>query len=168
MWFGNSDAIANAQVHLGCGNSRRLNLFRTHRFTTIAKPTIISSSSETHAMTRGNFSRRGFVQTSLALLGAYGLPDWHARQTFAAVQEKESSRNNGEVVRFGSIGIGSPNSRGRDVFRDFHNQKSHKIRGVAVCDVDNNHLGRAATLLQNMGYKEVTTYHDYRDLNDRK
>jgi len=119
-------------------------------------------------MTRGNLSRRGFVGTSLALMGAYGLPNWYAQQSFAASQEKETDKKSADAIRIGVVGIGSPNSRGRDVFNDFHNQKSYKIRGVAVCDVDNNHVGRAATLLQNKGYKEVTTYHDYRDLNDRK
>src|SRR3712207_1291966 len=116
-------------------------------------------------MTRGNWSRRGFVNSSLALLGAYGLPDWFARESLAAEQESNKSS---DVIRLDSIGIGSPASRGLDIFRDFHNQKSHKTRQVAVCDVDNNHLGRAVTVVQNHGYKEVTAYHDFRDLNDRK
>jgi predicted dehydrogenase len=118
-------------------------------------------------MQRGNFSRRGFVQSSLALLGAYGLPMWYARDTLAAFQQQSNPPSN-DAIRIGCVGIGSKHSRGAAVVSDFRNQRKFPVRGVAVCDVDNNHLGRAATILQNWGYKEVTTYHDYRDLNDRK
>lgn len=63
-------------------------------------------------MNRGNFSRRGFIQSSVAALGAAGLPGWFARDTLAAAQANDATRKDDTPIRIGCIGVGSPQSRG--------------------------------------------------------
>src|SRR5262245_49623215 len=115
-----------------------------------------------------HLSRRGFVQTSLAALGAAGLPAWYAREVVAAEDEARSAKQNtspNERLVMGAIGIGSPASRGLDIYND---AKGHGVQYVAACDIDNNHLGRGITKMQNRGDRQVTAYHDFRELLDRK
>lgn len=119
-----------------------------------------------HENTIMSLSRRGFVGRSMALLGAAGLPSWYAAETVAHAANRNVER--GDALRFGSIGIGSPQSRGSAIYSDARGQQAHPVRAVAACDVDNNHVGRAVARMLNDGYKEVTAYHDYRLLNDRK
>lgn len=109
-------------------------------------------------------SRRGFVRNSLALFGAAGLPAWYAHESIAAEQEKPKPP--ADRLQLGIIGVGSPQSRGLQIFGDTRGHASKpQFRGV--CDVDNNHLGRAVTILQNHGHREVVACHDFRDLNSR-
>jgi len=107
------------------------------------------------------------VQSALGAFVAAGLPPWAAREAVAA-QESAGAQPKGEPIRLGHVGIGSPFSRGRDIFHEAARQSIHKVQSRAVCDVDHNHLGRAVTEAQNAGFHEVTAYHDFRDLNDRR
>lgn len=117
-------------------------------------------------MQRGNLSRRGFLQRSLAALSAAGLPTWYAREIIAAegeqfaFQAKPVSPSNKIVM--GAIGIGSPQSRGRAIMNDARNTKA--VEYVAACDVDANHLDRAAKTIG----PDCKKYKDFRELLDRK
>lgn len=116
-------------------------------------------------MDRGNLSRRGFLQQSLLGLSAAGLPLWYAREVLAADDEKAAAKKStsaSERILMGAIGIGSPQSRGRAIMRDA--QRDKRVQYVAVCDVDQGHLKRAAKEVGN----EVTTHKDFRELLDRK
>ena len=103
-------------------------------------------------MERGNLSRRGFMQQSLAAMTAAGLPLWYARETFAADEDKrakdkkEPSPSDRTVL--GVIGIGSPQSRGRAILGDALRDKS--VQCVAVCDVDDRHCDCAARELRKL------------------
>src|SRR5437660_1693309 len=92
-------------------------------------------------MERGNLSRRGFMQRSLAALTAAGLPLWYARETFAADKEKKEPSSTDRTV-LGVIGIGSPQSRARAILGEA--LKDKRVECVAVCDVDDRHCDRAA------------------------
>jgi predicted dehydrogenase len=123
-------------------------------------------TGETH-MDRGNLSRRGFLQRSLAALAATGLPAWYARDLLAADEkagQKPAAANDRIVM--GAIGIGSPASRGRDIAHDALNTKKGVVY-VAVCDVDKRHRERAAREFQDKNMS-VEQYHDFRQLLDRK
>jgi predicted dehydrogenase len=121
-------------------------------------------------MERGNLSRRGFMQRSLAAMTAAGLPLWYARETFAAGEDKtakekkEQSPTDRTVL--GVIGIGSPQSRGRAILGDALRDK--RVECVAVCDVDDRHGDRAAGELRKRGVRDVARYHDFRELLARK
>jgi predicted dehydrogenase len=122
-------------------------------------------------MNRGNLSRRGFLQRSLATLtvGA-GLPAWYAREVLAAqqeqaAQEKKSIAANDRIV-MGAIGIGSPRGRGLAITNDALSLK-RGVEVAAVCDVDGRHRERAANLLKEKGMS-CQQYRDFRELLDRK
>ncbi len=116
-------------------------------------------------MHRGNWSRRGFLQRSLAGLLATGVPGWYAREVLAAQDEKAAQNKavgaNDKIV-MGAIGIGSPQSRGRAIANDARRDKS--VIYVAACDVDSNHLANA---IQQLG-PDTKGYEDFRQLLDRK
>jgi predicted dehydrogenase len=111
-------------------------------------------------------SRRGFLERSLlSLTAGAGLPAWFAREVLAddevqAARAKKPVAANDRVV-MGAIGIGSPQSRGRAIKNDALKQKAVY---VGVCDVDANHLERAA---KEVG-KDCAQYADFRELLDRK
>ena len=92
-------------------------------------------------MDRGNLSRRGFLQRSLAALAAAGLPAWYAREVFAAEEAKAAAAGkragDSDEIIMGAIGIGSPASRGRDIYNAARGHKG--VRYVACCDVDLAH-----------------------------
>ncbi len=115
-------------------------------------------------MHQGNLSRRGFMQRSLAALtlGA-GLPAWYARELFAAADDKKPDNGNDKVL-MGSIGIGSPQSRGRAIYGDARGQKGVYI---AACDVDKRHLTNGLEMMKKDGF-EATGYEDFRALLDNK
>jgi len=113
-------------------------------------------------MNRGNLSRRGFVQSSLAALVATGLPVWYAKEIVAADEKKTAAT---EPIVMGAIGIGSPQSRGRQIANDALNTKNAKY--IAVCDVDANHRKKAVSEMKGKS-QEVKDYEDYRELLDNK
>jgi predicted dehydrogenase len=117
-------------------------------------------------MDKGNLSRRGFMQRSLAGLAAAGLPLWYAREVFeaeagAAEERKKPVGPNGRIV-MGAIGIGSPQSRGRAIMGEARRDKG--VQYVAVCDVDKRHRERAA---KEVG-SDCSQFEDFRQLLDNK
>jgi predicted dehydrogenase len=125
-------------------------------------------------MDRGNLSRRGFLQRSLAGMAAAGLPLWFSRETLQAAEEKGKDKEpapNDRIV-MGAIGIGSPQSRGRAIMNEAMAQKA--VEYVAVCDVDKRHLTRAIDDVKKAAENhkktagDVTPYADFRELLDRK
>jgi predicted dehydrogenase len=119
-------------------------------------------------MHKGNLSRRGFMRRSLAALAAAGLPAWYAKDVFgafAAPDEKKPGAN--DSILMGAIGIGSPQSRGLQIYRDALNTKKG-VRYVAACDVDKRHLDRGVEILKKDGSQEPKGHKDYRELLDNK
>jgi predicted dehydrogenase len=121
-------------------------------------------------MDRGNLSRRGFLQRSLAALAAAGLPAWYAREVFAAEEAKAAAAGkragDSDEIIMGAIGIGSPASRGRDIYNAARGHKG--VCYVACCDVDLCHRRIALDMMKHDGFTEATSYKDFRDLLDRK
>jgi predicted dehydrogenase len=117
-------------------------------------------------MNRGNLSRRGFLQRSLAAMAVTGLPAWYGREILAAEEEKKDKKTaaNDRLV-MGAIGIGSPASRGRAIAGDALNTK--RVQYVAVCDVDGRHRDRAVADMKNAN-QEVKAVKDFRELLDNK
>ena len=111
-------------------------------------------------MHKGNLSRRGFMQRSLAALAATGLPAWYAREVFAADHKKDASP--GEKVLMGAIGIGSPQSRGRAIYGD---AKREKGVYVAACDVDRRFLHNGLEMMKRDGF-DAKGYGDFREMLD--
>ena len=118
---------------------------------------------------RGNLSRRGFMQKSLAGMTAAGLPLWYAKEVHGAdevvraVAAKKVAAN--DKLNFGWIGMGSPQSRALQVYGG--TKKFKQTQHVAVCDVDASHLKRAAEIFKKDGY-EAKTYSDFRRITDDK
>jgi len=119
-------------------------------------------------MNRGNLSRRGFLQRSTTALAASGLPLWYARQTVAAVEELAADETKADdALIMGAIGIGSPQSRGRQIYFDAKGSNKN-CHYVAACNVDARHLAVAQQDMEKRGDKNVKGYHDFRELNDDK
>jgi predicted dehydrogenase len=121
-------------------------------------------------MDRGNLSRRGFLQRSLAALtvGA-GLPAWYARDILAANQEKAAGEKKAvganDKLGLAIVGIGWPPRRALDLY---NGSKGHAgVRFVAACNVDASHLDFGVELMKRDGF-EVSAYKDYREMLDRK
>ncbi len=114
-------------------------------------------------MNRGTLSRRGFLQSSLAALGAAGLPAWYARELIAA--EETGRKVGGDRIVFGVVGIGSKGGRAQGVYHESRGVKD--LGWVAVCDVDAKHVENAKAFLKADGHS-VEGHHDFRQLNDRK
>jgi predicted dehydrogenase len=121
-------------------------------------------------MDRGNLSRRGFLQRSLAGLSVgAGLPVWFAREVLADEEKKTSAKRRfsaNDRIQIGAIGIGSPGGRNEQLMHDVLNLK-RQIQYVAVCDVDGRHRARAANMLKQRGM-DVQQHKDFRELLDRK
>src|SRR5262245_55095336 len=119
-------------------------------------------------MERGNLSRRGFLQRSLAGLVAAGLPAWYAKEILAADKDQPSN----ERIVTGSTGTGSPQSRGRAIMQDAMRLPGAEY--VAVCDVGKAHRERAVEDVKKAQKdskkpeSEVKAYEDFRELLDRK
>jgi predicted dehydrogenase len=122
-------------------------------------------------MARGNLSRRGFLQRSLAgLTVGAGLPVWFAREVLADEEKQATSAKRrvaaNDRILIGAIGIGSPGGRNEQLMHDVLNLK-RQIQYVAVCDVDSRHRDHAAGMLKKNGM-DVQKYSDFRELLDRK
>jgi predicted dehydrogenase len=115
-------------------------------------------------MNRGNLSRRGFLQRSLAAMAATGVPAWYAR-TVLAEEKKEQKVGANDRVVMGAIGIGSPQSRGRAIAHDALNTK--RVQYVSICDVDGRHR-KAAVEDMKKANQEVKPYEDFHELLDNK
>src|SRR5262245_60755149 len=121
-------------------------------------------------MAKGNLSRRGFLERSLAALtvGA-GLPVWYAREALALVQDRRDGQPSAnDRILMGAIGIGSPKSRGRSIAGNALKAGRGSVSYVAVCDVDARHRRSAVELMAENGQKDVKAYHDFRELLDRR
>jgi predicted dehydrogenase len=121
-------------------------------------------------MEKGNLSRRGFLQHSLATLTAAGLPAWYASEVVAADEAKKGEKtpsSPNEQILMGAIGIGSPQSRGKAIYNDARKAKSG-VRYVAACDVDSRHLATALEMMKKDGFADAKGHKDYRELLDNK
>src|SRR5262249_16543930 len=125
-------------------------------------------SGESH-MHRGNLSRRGFLARSLSAMAAAGVPAWYSQQVLAAAEQQEKQAKKpvaaGDRLTMGIIGIGSPQSRGLQVYNGTKGFK--QVQFTAVCDVDGRHLDRAAGILTKDGYSPKP-HKDFRQLLDDK
>jgi predicted dehydrogenase len=94
-------------------------------------------------MSRGNLSRRGFLERSLAglTIGA-GLLVWYAQEIIAQERAQAQPRPAGanERIVMGAIGVGG---RGTVIMNDARRQTG--VQMVAVCEVDAERRNRAAT-----------------------
>ena len=114
-------------------------------------------------MEKGNLSRRGFMQRSLAALSAAGLPSWAALEVFqaearAADEAKKPVAANDKIV-IGLIGCGG---QGNGIMGWARRDK--RVQVVAVCDVDKRHRERTA---KSVG-KDCQQFEDFRKINDLK
>jgi predicted dehydrogenase len=121
-------------------------------------------------MHKGNLSRRGFMQRSLAALtfGA-GLPAWFAREAFASAEVKAAADQKpvsaNDAILMGAIGFGAPSGR-QDAL--YHAAKGHKgVQYIAACDVDKRHLesDKGLPLMKKDGF-DAKGYSDFRELLD--
>jgi predicted dehydrogenase len=121
-------------------------------------------------MHKGNLSRRGFLQRSLAgLTVGAGLPGWYAREVLASAEQQTArpASANDRII-MGAIGIGSPQSRGSGIAGDALRTGKGTVSYVAVCDVDGRHRQRAVEQMKRNSQTDVQAYRDFRELLDRK
>ena len=114
---------------------------------------------------RGQLSRRGFMNRSVAALVAAGLPAWHAREHFgafarAAEDEKKVGANG--KINIGVIGVGPKPRRSNDLYGEAKRFKD-KVNFTMVCDVDGRHVDHAVKQYKGDGY-EVKGTKDFREL----
>ena len=118
---------------------------------------------------RGNLSRRGFMNRSVAAMSAAGLPLWFAKDAHGADEAVRVARAKAaganDKINFGYVGIGSPQSRAYAIYGGAKRNKG--VYNAAVCDVDAPHLKRAAADFKKDGF-EAKEYDDFRRLTDDK
>src|SRR5579872_1311019 len=95
-------------------------------------------------------NRRTFVQAAMGL--AAGLK--YTKRVLAAPSDK---------IQFGFIGVGN---QGTSRLNEFMRQPD--VVAAAVCDLDDNHLHRAAAAVEKAQGHKPETYHDFRKLLERK
>ena len=114
---------------------------------------------------RGNFSRRGFMQRSVAAMAAAGLPPWYAEEMFgAAARAAEDNKKpdaNGKL-NVAVIGVG-PNSARRSNALIGEARRFKHVNFTAVCDVDARHLTASVAQMKKDGF-DVKGYKDYREV----
>ena len=116
---------------------------------------------------RGNLSRRGFMDRSVAALVASGLPAWHARDYFGAAARADDSKpgKNGKL-NIGVIGVGPQPRRSNALYSEAKKFKD-MVNFTMVCDVDKRHVEHAVKQYKADGY-EVKGTGDFRDLVNSK
>jgi predicted dehydrogenase len=118
---------------------------------------------------RGNLSRRGFMQRSIAASVAAGLPLWYAKELFgaeaatAAAAAKAAAKN--DKLQMGVIGVGPGPRRSNALYGAA--KKFNHVTFTGVCDVDGRHLTHAVDQYKKDKY-EVKGTKDFRQLNDSK
>jgi predicted dehydrogenase len=110
-------------------------------------------------MDRGNLSRRGFIQRSMAALAAAGLPAWAASEIVASRLEAAEDDKPKDTIQVGLVGCGG---QGRYILNAALRDKRVKV--VAVCDVDRTRVEKASNELPG----KPKAYEDFRHLNDDK
>ncbi len=118
-----------------------------------------------------NFSRRGFLQSSLGTLAAAGLPTWYARQLLAAQDEgvaRKTSAN--DRLAMGIVGIGSPQSRSLQVVNESRPPvDAGQLTFTLGCDAATAHRARATEVMRQRGFKDFeANTKDFRDLVNNK
>src|SRR3954451_8902852 len=122
-------------------------------------------------LNRGNLSRRGFLQRSLAGLTAAGLPVWYANELIAAVEIKSAEAKKpvgaNERLNLGCIGIDNKTRRMVALYGEAKKLnapgKPQAINFVAACDVDAGHLKNGLEMMKKDGF-EAKPFKDYREL----
>ncbi|MEW6305347.1 MAG: Gfo/Idh/MocA family oxidoreductase [Verrucomicrobiota bacterium] len=116
------------------------------------------NTSNDHSMKRNGITRRTFLKRA-ALAGAAGLPSFVPRHVLGFSDKPGAN----DQIRLGLIGAGG---RGAAVAREAANAGA---RIAAVCDVDQNHLARAAKTFEKADQSfKVATFVDYRRLMESK
>jgi predicted dehydrogenase len=119
---------------------------------------------------KGNLSRRGFLERSLAALGAAGLPAWYAQALAADKTEPGKKTAASDRLVMGIVGVGSPASRSLQVVSaSTPSVKAGQLTFKRGCDVDARHRERASKEMHKRGFKDFTAdTKDFRDLvNDK-
>ncbi len=122
-------------------------------------------------MYKGNLSRRGFLQRSLAALSVAGLPSWYAQQLRAAeANEAKKKGSSNDTLAMGIVGVGSEQSRSLQVVGESTPcVQSKQLTFVTGCDVDGRHRENATKRMRERGFKDFeASYKDYRKLLDHK
>lgn len=119
-------------------------------------------------MKKGNLSRRGFMQRSLAAMAASGVPLWYAREMLADEPKTAKPVGANDRIVMAAIGLGSPQSRGRAILGEASRQPGAQY--IAICDVDKSHRERAVEDVKKVAKikGDVKAYEDYRELLDNK
>ncbi|MHB1559759.1 MAG: Gfo/Idh/MocA family protein [Isosphaeraceae bacterium] len=122
-------------------------------------------------MERGTLSRRGFLLRSLGALAVAGLPDWYARQLFAAQQEGAAGKTSAnDRLVMGIVGIGSPQSRSLGVVNESRPPvKAGQLTFTLGCDAAAAHRKHATEVMRQRGFKDFdASARDFRDLVHNK
>ncbi|HEY1191052.1 MAG TPA: Gfo/Idh/MocA family oxidoreductase [Gemmata sp.] len=114
-------------------------------------------------LNRGNLSRRGFMNRSVAALTLAGLPAWHARDWFGTQARADAPKTgaNGKL-NIGVIGVG-PNPRRSNALYGEAKKYKDQVNFTMVCDVDGRHVDHAVKQYKGDGFAVKGTK-DFREL----